>query len=68
MIFFSCNDFSKLKGLDTMKTVDYVDLKRYMGDWYVIANIKNAICHVFYTNIKTGNHININIIQNFCVS
>ncbi|MFT5259972.1 MAG: apolipoprotein D and lipocalin family protein [Saprospiraceae bacterium] len=23
----------------TMKMVDYVDLKRFMGDWYVIANI-----------------------------
>jgi len=22
-----------------MPTVDYVDLERYMGDWYVIANI-----------------------------
>jgi apolipoprotein D and lipocalin family protein len=22
-----------------MKTVDYVDLERFMGDWYVIANI-----------------------------
>ena len=26
------------KGAD-MKTVDYVDLERFMGDWYVIANI-----------------------------
>ena len=22
-----------------METVDYVDLERFMGDWYVIANI-----------------------------
>ena len=26
-----------------MKTVDYVDLERYMGDWYVIANIPTFI-------------------------
>ena len=26
-----------------MKTVDYVDIKRFMGDWYVIANIPTFI-------------------------
>jgi apolipoprotein D and lipocalin family protein len=26
-----------------MKTVDYVDLPRFMGDWYVIANIPTFI-------------------------
>lgn len=26
-----------------MKTVDYVDLNRFMGDWYVIANIPTSI-------------------------
>ena len=26
-----------------MKTVDYVDLERFMGDWYVIANIPTFI-------------------------
>ncbi len=26
-----------------MKTVDYVDIQRYMGDWYVIANIPTFI-------------------------
>jgi apolipoprotein D and lipocalin family protein len=26
-----------------MKTVDYVDLERFMGDWYVIANIPTSI-------------------------
>ena len=38
-------------GCQTMKpieTVDYVDLKRFMGDWYVIANIP--------TFIETGAH------------
>ena len=43
MIFFSCNDFSKLNGSETMKTVDYVDLDKYMGDWYVICNIPTFI-------------------------
>ena len=26
-----------------MQTVDYVDLERFMGDWYVIANIPTFI-------------------------
>ena len=26
-----------------MKTVDYVDIERFMGDWYVIANIPTFI-------------------------
>lgn len=26
-----------------METVDYVDLERYMGDWYVIANIPTVL-------------------------
>lgn len=26
-----------------MKTVDYVDIERYMGDWYVVANIPTFI-------------------------
>jgi apolipoprotein D and lipocalin family protein len=26
-----------------METVDYVDLERFMGDWYVIANIPTAL-------------------------
>lgn len=26
-----------------LKTVPYVDLDRYMGDWYVIANLPNAL-------------------------
>ena len=27
----------------TMKTVPYVDIERFMGDWYVIANIPTFI-------------------------
>ena len=43
IIFFSCNDSSKFNDFKTMKTVDYVDLEKYMGDWYVIANIPTFI-------------------------
>ena len=39
----NCNDGSDIEGREIMKTVDYVDLKRYMGDWYVIANIPTFI-------------------------
>lgn len=30
-------------GLPPMETVDHVDLERFMGDWYVIANIPTYI-------------------------
>jgi len=30
-------------GLPPVETVDYVDLERFMGDWYVIANIPTFI-------------------------
>ena len=38
-MLFSIPGFSEPK----LKTVPYVDLKRYMGDWNVIANIPNFI-------------------------
>ena len=28
---------------EPLRTVDHVDLQRFMGDWYVIANIPTAI-------------------------
>ena len=31
------------KEFGDLKTVDFVDLKRFMGDWYVIANIPTFI-------------------------
>ena len=31
------------KEFGELKTVDFVDLKRFMGDWYVIANIPTFI-------------------------
>ena len=34
----SCEGFmGNDKKLDELETVDYVDLKKFMGDWYVIA-------------------------------
>jgi apolipoprotein D and lipocalin family protein len=30
-------------GLPPLETVDYVDLERFMGDWYVIANIPTFV-------------------------
>ena len=39
----NCNNKADIEGTEKMKTVDYVDLKRYMGDWYVIANIPTFI-------------------------
>ena len=31
------------KEFGELNTVDYVDLERFMGDWYVIANIPTFI-------------------------
>ena len=35
--------FSFLKGADTMKTVEFVDLEKFMGKWFVIALVPNMI-------------------------
>ena len=40
---FSCLDSTDNKNGNVMKTVDYVDIERFMGDWYVIANIPTFI-------------------------
>ena len=40
VVFTSCTSPMKLPPL---KTVDHVDLHRYMGDWYVFANIPYAL-------------------------
>lgn len=37
MLMFGCSS------QPTMKTVDYVDIPRFMGDWYVIASIPTFI-------------------------
>ena len=36
-----------------IKTVDYVDLNRFMGDWYVIANIPTFIEKDAYNAVET---------------
>ena len=41
-LIIGCNDNEK-DNLPKMRTVDYVDLKRFMGDWFVIANIPTFI-------------------------
>ncbi len=45
-----------ISGCQTMKpihTVEYVDLSRFMGDWYVIANIPTFIEKNAYNAIET---------------
>ncbi len=45
-----------ISGCQTMKpihTVEYVDLNRFMGDWYVIANIPTFIEKDAYNAIET---------------
>ena len=34
---------SLIKGADTMKTVEFVDLEKFMGKWFVIALVPNMI-------------------------
>ena len=36
-----------------VKTADYVDLQRFMGEWYVIASIPTFIEKEAYNPIKT---------------
>ena len=43
-MLFNCEGImSKERNEKIMKTVDYVDLEKFMGDWYVIANIPTFI-------------------------
>ena len=43
LICFSCEENMGEKEFGKLKTVDFVDLERFMGDWYVIANIPTFI-------------------------
>jgi apolipoprotein D and lipocalin family protein len=43
--------------MDEMKTVEYVDIDRFMGDWYVIANIP--------TFLEKGAH---NAVENYALN
>ncbi len=42
-IFKGCFDNQNLDKYSEMKTVAHVDIERFMGDWYVIANIPTFI-------------------------
>ncbi len=47
-VSFGGQDSEEEQSSSTVRTVQKVDLQRYMGDWYVIANIPNRIeknCH-----------------------
>ncbi len=43
IFLISCNEPSSGSKNNIMKTVEYVDIKKFMGDWYVIANIPTFI-------------------------
>lgn len=41
------------QSVPTITTVDYVDIERYMGDWYVIANIPTFLERDAYNAVET---------------
>ena len=43
LLIIGCNNNLDDNELLKMKTVDFVDIERFMGDWYVIANIPTFI-------------------------
>lgn len=43
MLIPSCQISNDKKDYGIMKTVDYVDIEKFMGEWYVIANIPTFI-------------------------
>ena len=43
LLFTGCFGSLKVNRYSDMKTVTYVDIDRFMGDWYVIANIPTFI-------------------------
>ena len=43
LLIIGCNNHLDENELLKMKTVDFVDIERFMGDWYVIANIPTFI-------------------------
>ena len=48
-----CSLSACASGEPDMKTVDYVDLERFMGPWYVIANIPTFLEKDAYNAIET---------------
>ena len=55
---FGCASNQMLVGseLKSMPVVDYVDLDRFMGDWYVIATIPTFLERDAYNPIETYQH------------
>ena len=58
--FCSCKDQNE--SVNEMKTVPYVDLEKFMGDWYVIANIptfleKNAVNAIESYKLNSKNEV-----------
>ena len=43
LVFIGCFGSPEVNKYPDMKTVTYVDIERFMGDWYVIANIPTFI-------------------------
>ena len=43
------------KDMTEMKTVDYIDINRFMGSWYVIANIPTFLEKDIYEAVETYN-------------
>ena len=43
LLITGCNNNLDKNEFSEMNTVDYVDIERFMGDWYVIANIPTFI-------------------------
>ena len=57
MLTYGCNGNNSASDEEysPLETVDYVDIERFMGDWYVIANIPTFIENVQQMQL---NHIN----------
>ncbi|MEM6512316.1 MAG: lipocalin family protein [Pseudomonadota bacterium] len=53
LFFLSPLLFGCASGYPEMETVDYVDLDRFMGDWYVIANIPTFVEKDAYNAVET---------------
>ena len=53
--FFGCSSVQALddKNQGSMPVVDYVDLERFMGDWYVIATIPTFLEKDAYNPVET---------------
>jgi len=53
LVFLAVLMISACSSHEPLKTVDYVDLERFMGDWYVIANIPTSIEKNAFNAVET---------------